>query len=341
MDQPVFASNLKEAIQRALSSWLASAFMLEIISYADLVKCFGVKELITSLSPDVRGKVFCACNGGGDAARAAKIDAESVALMVSSMLKDVIVDEALICKEISTDHMVEVLPNDKLYSLIFGGAGKTRPWDGDGPACKRFMAAAHDVIHTECLLDDKNAKGEVVVTTPENYIKELGIEKIVHEKTPTELLVLGQLEAVRLHREGKTFAGTDFIGIYAPEQIVGYVALTDLFSAIEAVAKRHGWIKADEGVEANAGTGIPTEALDSIPPEASEANASDEDAEPEISVSGSASAPSDMEFVEVETDDLEELDSSDEDGASDGASDASSPPPLGKRRRDRRHADGN
>lgn len=326
MDNPVFSSNLQAAIQRVLSGCLHSALTFEIRSYADLVKRFGVKKLITSLSPDVRGKVFCVCNGGGDAARAAKIDAESVALMVSSMLKDMIVDEALICEQISTDHMVEVLPNDKLYALVFGDADGPRPWDGDRPECKRFMAAAHKIIHAECVLE------------PDEYVSILE-EKIVHEKTPAGLLVAGQRDAVALHRDGKTFSGEDFVKIYTPEQIVDYVALTELFPAIEAVARRHGWVKDPVETVSDVG-GLPREVLDSDPPGAFEAKSEDGD-EPEISVSGPASVSPDAEIEDVEADDLEELDSSDEDGASTGAFDASSPPPLGKRRRDRGRADRN
>jgi hypothetical protein len=319
MDTPVFSSSLKEAIQRALSGWLYAALKLEIRSYTDLVKCFGVKELITSLSPEVRGKVFCACNGGGDAARAAKIDAESVALMISSMLKDVIVDEAIICREVSTDHMVEVLPNEQLYALVFGAKDGDRPWDKDREACKKFMAASHAIIHAERVLE------------PDEYVSILE-EKIVHEQTPTELLVLGQLEATRLHRAGKTFSGAHFIEVYAPDALVGYVALTDLHPAVEAVAKQHGWI-ADEAKSVTGG--LPPEALDSTPPTAPATKGEDSD-EPELSVSGPISDPPDALLADVEADDLEELESSDEENA---AGSPSSPPPLGRKKKDRRQAD--
>ncbi|MCR4256605.1 MAG: hypothetical protein NUW08_02765 [Candidatus Uhrbacteria bacterium] len=307
----MFASNLKEAIQRALSSWLASAFMLEIISYADLVKCFGVKELITSLSPDVRGKVFCACNGGGEATRAAKIDGQSVALMISSMLKDVIVDEAVICKEISTDHMVEALPNERLYALVFGDTDGPRPWDGDRPACKKFIAAAHTTLHAERVLE------------PDEYVALLE-NKLIGEHTPIDLLVFGQLEATRLHREGKTYSGADFIQVYAPEAVVAYVALADLFPAIEAVARRHGWIK------------DPNETLDAVAL-ADLFPAIEGGDEPELSVLGPASGPPDMDLMDVEADELEELESSDETSELDTSS---TPPSLGgKRKKDRRDAD--
>lgn len=324
MDQPVSASSLKEAIQRALSRWLASAFMLEIISHADLVKHFGIKKLITSLSPEVRGRVHCACSGGGDPARIAKVDPDGVAVMISSMLHGGVVDEKLICQEVSTDHMVEVLPNEQLYELAFGRSGE-HPWKNGDAASKKFMSACHVALHEEQVL------------APDDYVRLLE-NKIVHEGTPIELLVLGQLEAVRLHREGKTFAGADFIGIYAPDALVGYVELTDLYPAIEAVAKRHGWV-ADAPAEPEGSTGIPTEALDSVPPpQRNETETGPERAEengdPEISVTGPASVPPDVEIEDVETDDLEELEPP---AAAVGSDVSSSPPPIGKRRR--RHAD--
>lgn len=341
MDQTVFSSDLKEAIQRALSRWLASAFMLEIITYADLVKHYGIMELITSLSPEVRGKVHCACSGGGDPARIAKVDPESVAVMISSMLKGHVVDEKLICKEITTDHMVEVLANDRLYALVFGRKDEARPWNNSASdACATFMSRAHQIIHAERVLE------------PDEYVSILE-EQLVHEKTPAGLLVAGQRDAIALHRDGKTFSGERFIEIYTPEAIVQYVELEKLFPAIEAVAKRHGWVKNDESEKApenpdassteNAGSGLPREALDSIPPAASDTKAPDEDGEPEISVSGLTSVPpadgADADDDGIVVDELvdDELDRAYADAG--GPVGSSSPPPLGKRRR-QKHAGG-
>ncbi len=331
METSGYVSQLKEPIKRALSRWLASALMLKIVTYADLVRFLGVKELVTSISPEVRGMVFCACNGGGIPERASKVDAHSIAITISSMLRDQLVNEELVCQEISIDHMVEVLENSKLYALVFG-EGETRPWKNGEDTSKKFVAAVHTALHEEAVL------------SPDDYVRLLE-NKLVHEQTPTELLVLGQLEATRLHRAGKTFSGADFIEVYAPDALVGYVALTDLQPAVEEVAKQHGWVadvtpidkeaapdaaEAQSESETGADSGIPVEALDSLPPPSNE--------EPEISISGSNSSPpveagdveDDLDALELEVDGLEDDSRSHSD---------SNPPPLGnKRRREKKHA---
>lgn len=289
-----YVSQLKDAALRTLSAWLHYALAHELIRHADLIRHFGVKELITKLSPEIRGQVFCACHGGGDPVRAAKVDAQSIAIMVSAMLKDRLIDESLICQAISTDHLVEVLPAAGIYRLVDGDEREGHPWltGGTEENRKRFMAAAHAVIHEQAVL------------SPDDYVRLLE-SKLVHEQTPTELLVIGQLEATKLHREGKTFSGADFIKVYAPEQITTYVKLEDLFGALWAVATNNHWTATTTEAEPKSESGIPADALDSIPPVATKPV----DDEPEISITDpksgppTASADDDHQLLELDVED--------------------------------------
>jgi hypothetical protein len=332
MEKAKFTSKLTEAAMRALSAWLFYAFKFEIRTPKDLVDHFGIKTLITSLSPEVRGEVFSICTGA-DPKIAAQIDAESVAVMVASMLRSKQVDEEKICKPIPSDHMVEVLDSIWLFGLVFGDQER-RPWLEGGLAAsqarKRFMAAVHDVIHDERLLE------------PDEYVSVLET-KLVHDGTPPHLLVAAVAKATELHREGKPFSGEHFIKIYTPEEVVGYVDLPDLFLAVEAVAKRQGWIDDlrpidnlvkgapnETVITEGAPPGLPLEALDSYPPDAPEAPGEEENRDPEITVGAPASVPPEAELDEDVSDgEFEELELPDDDSESAGVRRAASPPPLG------------
>lgn len=293
MDKPD-KSELTEPIQRWLSSCTSSAFKHNRVSAKALVQHFGIQSLIIALSAKVRGLVFCACNGGGEPERAAKIDAESVALLLSSMLKSGIVNEMLILKEISFDHMVEVLPNEKLYALVFGNEEK-RLWENGNAGSKAFMAEALEVLLEEALL------------SPETYVSTLKEEMLIHTETPPELLIAAQRLALAMNREDKRFTDANLIGIYTPEKLVEYVELTDLFPAIEAVARAEGWIeaKAEEPTHEIAATGIPSEALDSVLPDPIE---EDDGPEIEIGATNSDSLSADDAAMVLEVENLEEED---------------------------------
>ena len=315
-----FKSELGKPIERALSGWLFFAIRHKIISYAALVAHFGVEKLITSLGPAVRGKVYCVCNGGGDTERAARIDAVAVALTIATMLKSKIVSEEDICQEVSTDHMVEVLPSGELFTLIFGQSGAPRAWLNDDTEA---VAAALEVLCREKLL---NASA---------YVHILGEDTFIHAETPVELLVKGQRNALAKSRDGEVFTYEDLLDVYTPSVPVNYVPLPNLFPPFEAVFRENGWVL--EGEEAGSSSdGIPAEALDSILPEAF-----DEGDDPEIEIGatgGDLPTANDADVLDMDNfDDLEEHDEtilreppdmlmSDEEG--DVKSSVAVPPPL-------------
>jgi hypothetical protein len=238
-----FKSGLPKPIQRAMSDWLRFAIGGKIITHADLIAHFGIAKVITSLSAEVRGLVLCKCNGGGDPVRAAKMKAEIVASTIASMLEDKLVSAEDICQEISTDHMVEVLSSQELYRLVFGKPGEKKRWLHEGkakPASKAFMVAVHRVLQAESLLGDKTAT---------EYVKALGEEKFIHDKTPPRLLVECQRQMLARNRDGKLFTDDDLLKVYAPNELIQYVDLVDLFKAVEAVAVLNTWVEEPKPAE--------------------------------------------------------------------------------------------
>ena len=251
-----FVSALDKSVQRALSSWLYRAFEGKISTYAELIEHFGITEVIKKISPKVRGKVLTTCNGGGDAERASKMNAEIVANTIASMLDDKLVTPAEICKEISTDHMVEVLPAQELYRFLFG-----KP-----VTSKMFMAQVHKVIQAEQLLGEKTAS---------SYMSIIGDQKVIHEKTPTRLLASCQIAMLGKNRAGEIWSDEDLIGVYTPNELVEYVDLTDLFPAVEAVATLNAWVEVEVKYGLPDGVVTPSE----LPPASAKSETADEGTE--------------------------------------------------------------
>lgn len=235
-----FVSALETPVQRALSSWLYRAFEGKISTFAGLIEHFSITEVIKKISPKVRGKVLTTCNGGGDAERASKMNAEIVANTIASMLDDKLVTPEEICKEISTDHMVEVLPSQELYRFIFGKPGEQKRWLHDEKRetpSKTFMAQVHKVIQAERLLGEKTAS---------SYMSIIGDEKVIHEKTPARLLASCQIAMLLKNRTGEIWSDEDLLGVYTPSELVEYVDLSDLFPAVESVATLNTWVEVEK-----------------------------------------------------------------------------------------------
>ncbi|MCC7522425.1 hypothetical protein IT407_01300 [Candidatus Uhrbacteria bacterium] len=271
-----FVSTLETPIQRAMSGWLHHAFTGKNISSADFIEHFGIIEVIKKLSPKVRGKVLVTCNGGGDSERASKMNADIVASTVASMLEDKLVMPEDICKEISTDHMVEVLPSNGLYRLIFGKRERMT---------RQLMTHVHKILLGEHLLGDKTAS---------SYMRTIGDDKIINEQTPPVLLALCQMAMLEKNRAGTVFTDDDVLGIYTPRSLVEYVDLADLFTAVEAVAKLNGWIEPKPGLPEGVVTPSdlpppPAASAESTPPplpgqkkKPKKRNSSNSDDEPEV-----------------------------------------------------------
>lgn len=253
-----FDSTLKESVQRGQSRMLNSAFRNKIKTNAELIKDVGIVVLIKSISAEVRGRVFVACNGGGDAVRASKMDEDIVAMTIESMLTSdpPLVTPDDVCREISTDHLVEKLPRKELYRFMFGQPVTSKP----------FMAEVLRIILEERLLGDRTAS---------SYLRAIGDDKIIHENTPTHLLVLGQQSMLVQNRNGTVFTDDDLVVVYTPGDLVEYVELSDLFGAVQAVAELNGWIEKKPSLPE--GVVTPSE----FPPKS---ETSDSDDEPEMSV---------------------------------------------------------
>jgi hypothetical protein len=287
-----FETKLTKAIQRALSRWLHAAFSLEIITQKGFIDHIKIETLITKLSAAVRGKVFGACVKS-DPEFAAKLDASVVAATIGSALQGGLVTPADICKEITTDHMVEVLSSQELYRLMFGKPDEKKRWlheDKASASSKSFMAFVHKVIQQELVLGKDTAT---------QYMKELGDAKVIHEKTPPTLLAHGQVAMIEKYRANKLFTDADLIAIYTPSELVNYVDLSDLFPVVEAVARENSWIIE---VPAPPKTEIPAGALDSVAPPAPSGEPKPEDEEPVMVVDGAGTGE---ELVLVDEDEAE------------------------------------
>lgn len=219
----------RNSVQIGLSRMLQSAFAGKINTYEEFISHFGILEVIKKLSPRVRGKVLVACNGGGDPERASKMNADIVASTVASMLEDKLVTPDDICKEISTEHMVEVLPHQGLYRFLFGKMFSD----------KTFIKEILEIILQERLLGESTAS---------SFMQAVGDDHVINESTPPILLALCQLEMLKLNREGKTFTDDDLLQIYTPKALVEYVAPAHLFAAVEAVARLNDWLEKKPGL---------------------------------------------------------------------------------------------
>lgn len=228
-----FASALPEAAQRAMSKWLHNAFLGGIRSKTDFIDHFGVEHVITHLSPEVRGKVLCACNGGGDIAKASKIKPERVAALIASMLEQGLVTADDICADISTDHMVEKFPNDELYALLYGYADEPS-WvqqEPDNLMKKAFLASADAAIRAEGLLP------------ADVYVKTMGEEAILNANTPNDLLASLVQKALEMGRKGQPFTDEHLRAVCTSERLIDYNTTPTLFRPCEAVAKANDWSK--------------------------------------------------------------------------------------------------
>ncbi len=225
----------KYEVQRGLSRMLSSAFTGQINTYADFIKHFGIVEVIKALSPKVRGKVFVTCNGGGDPERASKMNPDIVAMTIESMLlENALVTPDDICKEISTEHMVEVLPHQELYRFLFGKMFSD----------KTFMQEVLEIILQERMLGENTAS---------NFMKAVGDDNVINESlTPALLLARCQLEMIKLNREGKLFTDEDLLQVYHPKALVQYVVPQHLFAVVEAVAELNAWHEKKGGLPAGA-----------------------------------------------------------------------------------------
>ncbi len=275
-----FETKLSEPIQRGKSRILNSAFTRKIIPHEAFVDHIGIVKLITEISPEVRGKVSCTCNGGGDPKRAAKMNAEIIASVIESQLKDVLITASDVCKEISTDHMVEVLDWKHLHRLVFG-----KPITD-----KMFMVDLIKITLSEKLLGEQTASA---------VMRAIGDSKMFHGDTPVRLLLAYQKASMEMNRSGKVFTDEDTFGVYTPDELVTYVEIADLFRVIEAAGELNGWVekeapKLPESGGLPPGVATPSEFPD--PPKVGEGTEGGDD--PEMEVSGD-------EFVIVQNDETD------------------------------------
>lgn len=286
----------RQSVQIGLSRMLKSAFTGKINTHDELIKHFGITEVIEKLSPQVRGKVLVTCNGGGDPERASKMNAAIVASTIASMLEDKLVTADDICKEISTDHMVEVLPHRELYRFLFDKLFSD----------KKFMQEILEIILQERLLGDSTAS---------NFMKAVGDDHVIHEGTPPILLALCQLEMLKLNRDGKTFTDGDLLQIYTPEALVEYVAPLHLFAAVEAVAKLNDWLEKKPGLPEGVVTAseFPPAPGESSPPplhkkekekKSKKRNSSAPDDEPEVTATPAAGDEGEL-TLDIDEDDAD------------------------------------
>lgn len=305
---------------------------LKILTYLTFVKTITPRQVFEQIQDDAerRSRIYEACTGMA-AKFAMKFDLDRQITDIDMAIET---DEAVAEKfvhAVGISSYVELFPLRTVHEVVM-----KEDWSQtDRPGHRTLAVFANEAIIKRDAFDPE--------PTPQTVLDALTIDALFGDEVPAPLRVhmAKAIDAGTRDPSRRRNVGDILFGASEPavtfEALAEHLDVTVLSAPFLAYAKSLGLAEeagGDAAAESTAGI-LPPEALDSIPPTAA-APDEEEDGEPEISVSGPASVPPDAEIEDVEADDLEELEPPAEAGAADAPS---SPPPLGKRKRERRHAD--
>lgn len=318
---------------KPIFTWMLEwMFELEILTYLTFVKTITPRQVFEQIKDDAerRARIYEACTG-----MAAKF---AMRFDVDRQINDI--DMAIETDETVAEkfvHAVGISSYVELFPLrTVHGAVMKEDWSAtDRPNHRALAVRANKAIIERDAFNPE--------PTPQTVLDALTIDALFGDEVPSKLRVhmAKAMDAGTRDPNRRRNVGDILFGASEPavtfESLAEHLDVTVLSAPFLAYADALGLIEKPETAELeNAGTGLPPETLDSDLPDAP-ATKSEDDGEPEVSVSGPASVPPDIDLEDVDADDLEEVNLSDEDASADGPSD---PPPLatGKKRR-HKHAD--
>ncbi|KAA0206771.1 hypothetical protein EDM68_01560 [Candidatus Uhrbacteria bacterium] len=312
---------------KPIFTWMLEWLLeFKILTYLTFVKTITPRQVFEQIKDDAerRSRIYEACTG-----MAAKF---AMRFDVDRQINDI--DMAIETDETVARNFVDAVGVSSYVELfplrIVLGAVTTEGWSTvDRPEHRQIA------VRALFALIERDAFGPE--PTPQRVLDALTIDALFGDDVPAKLRVhmAKAIDAGTRDPNHRRNVGEILFGAPKPavsfEALAEYLDVTVLSAPFLAYTDVLGLVdKPNPAVETKSETGLPPEALDSDPPDAP-ATKSEDDGEPEISVSGSASVPPDAEIEDVEADDLEDVEADE--------TAAASPPPLGKRKRERRHAD--
>lgn len=236
----------------------------------------------------------------------------SEALAVGAATPEDLFDESGSPAGISTDEIAFFFPPDQLFDLWFNSGWQI----GDTREDKTLTANVLEFIL------EREMFGK---TTPLELVLALGLEHFVSDKVPhalrSEIIKAVLLEGEPLTRKStpdssstsaggaRPFLAANLLKVVTPEMLVEYVELPIMARPIEALAKKHGWIKSTV-IETTAesippppnadGTDKPRLSKKDRKAAAAAARVAADEPETEVSVSEAPVDPSDVEDVDAD-----------------------------------------